>query len=234
MTKRVRQNCCVMRIFLKLLLILEVFNTVGKIVTSGNFSWRMKHVFAFSLFCFKGNILWLRYLNTAEKINGSLLSLNILSLNDSYSTLHLYFFKSFCRFGLKYPDKYLTNRGRQFLRFQSSGIWRHVNWYLGTNVSAELTLFRCRPSSFGGLCYFSLQVGSVLGFPEDEGSNLSWKHWYPFANYMVSCSGRLGFSSAPLRESHDYSYVWDSIQFLTWLMCMPLAVRWYFAHRNIL
>jgi hypothetical protein len=98
----------------------------------------MKHVFAFPLFCLKGNILWIRYLNTAGKINSSLLSLNIHYLSDSYSTLHLYFFKSFCRFGQKYPDKYLTNRGRQFWRFQSSGIWHHVNWYLGTTFRWSL------------------------------------------------------------------------------------------------
>jgi hypothetical protein len=82
----------------------------------------MKHVFAFPLFYLKGNILWVRYLSTAGKLNGSVLSVSIHSFNDSYSTLHLYFFKPFCRFGLKYPDKYLTNRGRQFWRFQSSGM----------------------------------------------------------------------------------------------------------------
>jgi hypothetical protein len=54
----------------------------------------MKHVFAFLLFCFKGNILWKMYLNTAGK-KGSLLFLNIHSLNDYCSTLHLYFFKYF-------------------------------------------------------------------------------------------------------------------------------------------
>jgi hypothetical protein len=194
----------------------------------------MKHLFAFPLLCLKENILWIRYLNTAGKINGSLLSLNIHYLNKSYSTLHLYFFKSFCRFGLKYPDKYLTNRGRQFWRFQLSGIWLHVNWYLGTKVSAELILSRYRQPSFGGFCYFSHQDCPGRAYPEDEGSNLSWKHWYPFANYMVSCSRRLGFSSAPLRESVDCSYIRDSVQFLTCLMCMPLAVRCYFAHRNIL
>jgi hypothetical protein len=156
----------------------------------------MKHFFAFPLFCLKGNILWIRYLNTAGKMNGSLLSLNIHSLNDSYSTLHLYFFESFCRFGQKYPDKYLTNRGRQFWRFQTSGIWRHVNWYLGTTFRRSL-LFPGRGSPVSEDFITSV---FRMAYPEDEGSSLSLKHWYPLANYMVSCSEKLGVSSAPLRE----------------------------------
>jgi hypothetical protein len=139
----------------------------------------------------------------------------------------------FVRFGPKDPDKYLTYREREFWRFQTSGIWHHVNWYLGTVPTIQRSLL----SPHTGSPVSEDFVTSVFRMVQDW-PMLKMKVTISPGNtgihmriYTVSCSERLGFSSAPLRESRDYSG--GSVQYLTCLMCMPLAVRWYFAFRII-